>query len=338
MELKPFLVDVPVKVSIWIRPECQRKQFEVIKEARPSKLFLVSDGGRNQDEWNAIYQNRKMYEEEVDWSSKVEKIYNDKNLGLYQTARKAIEIIYGQVEYSIFLEDDIIPSVSYFQYCAELLEKYKNDERIECISGMNFLGKSDDVTSDYFFSKFAGGWATATWKRVFEDRCEFSEYREDPYIMKLLKENTKGNRWIWKALIGYAQNGVYEGHVAASEFYTEFNMYAQSRLQIVPKVNMICCMGATENATHSDTIDTIPRGIRQIYNMKTYEMSFPMKHPRFEIEDRIYAKKRNRILGHNMPWIQFYRRVERVFLLLLHGRFKFVGQKIKSIGKANIET
>ena len=54
------------------------------------------------------------------------KIYNDKNLGLYQTARKAIEIIYGQVEYSIFLEDDIIPSVSYFQYCAELLEKYKN--------------------------------------------------------------------------------------------------------------------------------------------------------------------------------------------------------------------
>ena len=67
-------------------------------------------------------------------------------------------------------------------------------------------------------------------------------------------------------------------------------------------------------------------------------MSFPMKHPRFEIEDRIYAKKRNRILGHNMPWIQFYRRVERVFLLLLHGRFKFVGQKIKSIGKANIET
>ena len=29
-ELKPYLVDVPVKVSIWIREECQRKQFEIL--------------------------------------------------------------------------------------------------------------------------------------------------------------------------------------------------------------------------------------------------------------------------------------------------------------------
>ena len=37
---KPYLVDVPVKINIWIRRECQRRQFEVIKQARPSILFV----------------------------------------------------------------------------------------------------------------------------------------------------------------------------------------------------------------------------------------------------------------------------------------------------------
>ena len=53
--LKKYLVDIPVRINIWIRPECQRRQFEVIKKARPSILFIQSDGGRNDEEWQAIY-------------------------------------------------------------------------------------------------------------------------------------------------------------------------------------------------------------------------------------------------------------------------------------------
>ena len=44
ISMKQYLVDVPVSINIWIRPECQRQQFEVIKKARPSILFLISDG------------------------------------------------------------------------------------------------------------------------------------------------------------------------------------------------------------------------------------------------------------------------------------------------------
>ncbi len=338
MKLKPYLVDVPVKVAIWIRPDCQRKQFEVIKKARPSRLFLVSDGGRNEEEWKAIRLNRKMYEEEIDWECDVTKIYNDKNLGLYATGKKAGEIIWSQIEYGIFLEDDVIPSVSYFRYCAELLEKYKDDERVESIGGMNFLGVYKEAASDYFFTKFSGGWGIATWKRVQDDRCDFSEYGNDPYIMKLLKENTKGNKWLWNSLTGYAANGIHEGHAAGSEFFTEFDMCAQNRLQIVPRVNLISYIGATKDAAHSDSLETLPKGLRRIFNMKAYEMKFPMKHPRFLINDVIYEKKGNRITGHNMPVIQFARRIERIFLLLRHGRIKYLIGKVRNIGKPHCET
>lgn len=78
--MKEFLIDVPVQINIWIRPECQKKQFEVIKKVRPSILFLVSDGGRNEAEWNAIKINRKLYDENIDWNCKVYKLYAKKIL------------------------------------------------------------------------------------------------------------------------------------------------------------------------------------------------------------------------------------------------------------------
>ena len=131
--LKPYLVDVPVRVNIWIRPECQRKQFEVLKQARPSIIFLQSDGGRNEKEWEAIRKNRKIFEEEVDWDCTIHKLYEEENQGLYTMGKKVSKYIWEHVDRCIFLEDDFIPAVSFFQYCAELLEKYKDDTRISCI-------------------------------------------------------------------------------------------------------------------------------------------------------------------------------------------------------------
>lgn len=58
--MKPYIVDVPVRINIWIRPDCQSKQFEITKMARPSTIFLQSDGGRTDGEWEAIYSNREI--------------------------------------------------------------------------------------------------------------------------------------------------------------------------------------------------------------------------------------------------------------------------------------
>ena len=166
---KPYLVNVPVKINIWIRPECQRKQFEVLKQARPSILFVTSDGGRTEKEWEAIYANRKLYDKQIDWNCTVYKLYMDENLGMYAMGKKRAELVWNNVDRCVSLEDDIIPSVSFFRYCAELLEKYKDDQRIECICGMNHLGKCENVHSDYFFSRQGSIWGTATWKRVYEE-------------------------------------------------------------------------------------------------------------------------------------------------------------------------
>lgn len=102
MNKKPWLVDVPVKVNIWVRPECQRKQFEVIKQARPSILFIQSDGGRNEQEWKIINEHRKMFDTEIDWDCTVYKLYEETNQGMYTMGRKLHDFVWSKVDRCIF--------------------------------------------------------------------------------------------------------------------------------------------------------------------------------------------------------------------------------------------
>ncbi len=335
--MKPYLVDVPVRVNIWIRPECQRKQFEVLKKARPSIIFLQSDGGRNEKEWEAIYQNRKIFETEVDWDCTIYKIYEEKNLGLYTMGQKVSKFIWERVDRCIFLEDDYLPSVSFFRYCAELLEKYKDDLRVACICGMNHLGICEDVTADYFFARQGSIWGVARWKRSVEMRDTEFAYGKDPYVMKLLKQRAKHNPIFFKRAEAYAKQKYYEGHVAGGEFFIEFAMYGQNQLQIIPKRNMISCMGATGNSAHAGELRTMSKGIRRVFDMETYEMEFPMKDTKYVIPDVEYEKKRNRIMAYNHPWVKRYRKIESLFLQARRGTL-WKKIKKKMMNRKGLET
>lgn len=326
--MKEYLVDVPVRVNIWIRPECQKKQFEIIKKARPSILFLQSDGGRNEGEWENIYANRRLIDEGIDWECTVYRFYEDHNNGLYAMAKKITEFIWQTVDRCIFLEDDILPSVSFFRFCAELLEKYKDDQRIEAICGMNHLGKYEVVQSDYFFSRQGSIWGMATWKRTYLERGIF-EYANDAYVMKTLRERTKNNPTIWRRLRGYAQNEMYEGHMPAGEFWHEFHMYAQNRVQIIPKVNLIKNIGCTEDSAHMDSLNQMPHGIRRIFNMKIYEITFPLKHPRYVMPDIYYEKKRNKIMAYNTPVRHLIRLFDRALIKIISGRAKEIPEIVR---------
>lgn len=101
--MKEYLVDVPVKIKIWVREDCQKKQFEIIKLARPSIVFVQSDGGRNEEEWKSINANRYMIDNGIDWNCKVYKLYENVNDGLYAMNQKTISLIWDKVDRCIFL-------------------------------------------------------------------------------------------------------------------------------------------------------------------------------------------------------------------------------------------
>ena len=327
--LKPALVNVPVRVNIWIRPECQKRQFEILKEARPSILFLISDGGRNEREWKAIRQNRKMIDEQIDWECTVYRLYEDKNQGLYTMARKGAKLIWSIVDRCIFLEDDYVPSITYFQFCAELLERYKDDERIEAICGMNHCETWDNATADYFFATEGSIWGIATWRKRYEERdFEFS-YAKDPYVMGLLKKKLKNEKGFWRKVEGYPYNPLLENHTPGGEFFYRLAIHMERRLYIIPKKNMISNVGCTADGAHAAEYHLLPKGIRRVFGMKTYELEGSLKHMKYVIADEEYVKRRNRIMAVDHPLVAFWRRMESFFLTVRYKGARGIFNKIR---------
>lgn len=333
---RPFLVDVPVRVNLWIRPWCQRDQFEVLKKACPSIMILQSDGGRNEKEWDAIRQNREIFDNEIDWNCHIYKFYEESNLGLYAMSGKVSRFIWEQFDRCVFLEDDYVPSVSFFRYCAELLEKYKDDYRISRICGMNSVGTWDDASSDYFFSKDGSVWGVATWRRVVKQRDYTFGYGKDSYVMKLLKKNVPS--FIYKMISGYATNSNYGGHVAGDEFWTFFNAYAFNQLQIIPRRNLICNIGYGEGSAHANGAK-FKGSIPKMMNLPVYEMQFPMNHPKYFVADEEYALRMQKDLGQGSFWVKTSHRLKYYTNLIVHGQLLYILRKTKDkiFGKSIVE-
>lgn len=304
MSNNDYLVDVPVRVAIWTRPECQQKQFEIIKKAKPSILFLQSDGGRNEEEWNAIIKNRKMYDEGVDWNCQVFKIYENENLGMYAMSKKVQEYIWERVDRCIFLEDDYIPSVSFFAFCAELLERYKDDLRISMISGNNVFEIHESAKQyDYFFTEEGWSiWGTATWRNRAQNRQYPLKYSNNDYVKNCLKDNMPA---FWYDKVDrYCRGILADGHYPGTEFHYAVNNYLHHQLSIVPTKNMICNIG--KDGEHAKS-NKMRKGKDDVFfNIPAYEVTFPIKHPDYVINDRAFGVAYSKLLGHSRTILGLY--------------------------------
>lgn len=330
--MKPYLVDIPVRLNVFVRPEALKEVFDVIREARPSILFLVSDGPRDTvpTDKERIEASRRVVED-IDWDCRVHKLYSEKNQGMYTTGKNAWEYIFNIVDRCIMLEDDVVPSVCFFRFCAELLEKYKNDLRISRICGMNHLGYYKEPNSDYFFSKEGSIWGYAIWKRTYENYDYDFGYGKDKYVLNRLKENTKHEKKMMRKYYGYANGYYVDGHTAGSEFFFECAVDLYNQLNLVATKNMICNIGVGDGSTHSaDSLKELPKGIRRIFFMETYEHEFPLRHPKFVIEDKNYQRKVNRIMGWGHPLVIFYRRTEILIRRTMFGDKKKLLKRIIS--------
>lgn len=321
------MLDIAVCINIWIRPELQRKQFCIIKQVKPTVLFLISDGGRTNLENDVILKNRAYVESQIDWDCIVYKLYENYNNGLYCMIEKKHKLVWNKVDSCIFMEDDIIPSVSFFFFCYEMLKKYESDMRVSYVSGMNYDGVTNEVDSDYFFTTGSSMWGVAMWKRTYSNYN--LNFRNSSYVMDVLCRNIGNNKKTLKRVREYAKNGISDGHIPGSEFYLGLSYYLQNQLVIVPKYNLVSCEGATDDAEHSSKLSLLPKGIRRVYNMKTYELSKELKHPNYIITNHEYVSRMYRILAINHPIILFYRKLSQIMLNIKAGNYAYIKLKIK---------
>lgn len=164
------MIKVPVLLVAFNRPDTTKKVFDKIRDVKPKKLYFAVDAPRDghlQDEQNVA--KVKQIIEQVDWKCEVKKNYAKKNQGCGPGPKNAISWVFESEDRAIILEDDCVPSLPFFNYCDELLERYKNDTRIWVISGNQFFEDAVNSTHSYFFVRYCASWGWATWKRCWDE-------------------------------------------------------------------------------------------------------------------------------------------------------------------------
>lgn len=322
----PALVDVAVLILFFNRPEPLSAVFEQVKKARPSKLFLYQDGPRGEKDMPGILACRKIVDE-IDWECEVHQWYQEKNFGCDPSEYLSQKWAFSIVEKCIVLEDDDIPSLSFFPFCKELLDKYEHDTRISMITGINYDEISKDMPYDYFFATTfsISGWAS--WRRVIDQWDEHYSFLDDAFNLRQLEEYIKERKY-QKEFIEFCRH-----HRESGKAYYETIFHAaiffNSGLSIVPAKNMINNLGATAGSTHfGGSNNLLPKGYRRIFTMKRYEQDFPLKHPRYIIENVGYKNRMFRIMAWGHPWIKIGRSFEELYLNLRYGNFQHIRKSL----------
>src|SRR5258708_3549575 len=162
--------NTPILFLIFNRPFPTRRVFAEIRKARPAKLFVAADGPRpdKPEDLETCRETREIIKD-IDWPCEVQTLFRDKNLGCGVAVSGAITWFFQNVEQGIILEDDCLPDPSFFPFCTELLERYKDDERILLISG-NFLQQKNKkfmVKASYYGTLIPHLWGWASWRRAW---------------------------------------------------------------------------------------------------------------------------------------------------------------------------
>ena len=282
-------IDIPVYLNFFNRPETFKYVFDAVKKARPSKLFLSCDGARkdNQNDMENITKCQKIAED-IDWECEVYKNYSKENLGCGMRMYTGISWAFEYVDRLIVLEDDCVPSEDFFKFCYELLEKYKDDDRIYMINAMNHLIEYKATPNSYFFGQGCC-WGWATWKRAWQQMDFQMGFLADDYSMKCVERKYPFYRNARKE--GKQKSEILKSgkRLSSWTYQNGMGIALNSQMAIIPSVNLITNIGLTADSTHAvNNLNKLSKRTRAYFNAPLIPMEFPLKHPKFVIDDWNY--------------------------------------------------
>lgn len=312
--MKPWEIDVAVLIIFFKRDRQLIETFEAVKKAKPRQLLLWQDGPRNKTDMEGILACREIVKE-IDWECEIYKHYNEKNLGCDPSTFYSHKWAFSIVDKCIILEDDFVANQSFFRFCKELLDKYEFDTRINHICGMNVLGEYKDYPYDYLFS-YTGSNAWASWRRVIDGWDDsYAFLHDERYIDNLRKIYGKKFELWYKTANQRETTGV-----PYWESILCFDSLLNSRLAIIASRNMVKNIGMTNDSTHSNTqFKYLTKEEQQLFELPTYELEFPLKHPPYVVADIKYHQQLDLFFANGHPLIKLKRKLYHIFKYMIYG-------------------
>jgi len=271
-------INTPVLFLIFNRPDTTQRVFNEIRRAQPAQLFIAADGPRDNrpDDIENCKKTREIIHH-VDWDCKVSTLFRDNNLGCKLAVSSAIDWFFSQVDEGIILEDDCVPDQSFFPFCQELLERYRNDERVMIISGDNFQFGKRRTEFSYYFSRFPHLWGWASWKRAWHyydvEMKLWPIIHDGDWLMDIFNDRDAVRYW------NHILEAAYNDKIDTWDYQWSFSCWIQGMLCILPNTNLVSNIGFGQDASHTHNMRN------PFAYMSVTPMQFPLNHPPFIIRD-----------------------------------------------------
>jgi hypothetical protein len=235
----------PILFLVFNRTDETTQSFEIIRKAKPPRLYVAADGPRDfvSGEAEVCNEVRKIASN-VDWECEVFTLFRTQNMGCKMAIVTAINWFFESEEEGIIIEDDVIPTEAFFPFCDSLLEKYRNNEQVKAINGFNQFGQ-EVANNSYFFSRGYYPWGWATWK------SRWVGYKEKDIDVTLLDD--KGIREVYhKAAIEgvkFNLNIINKGILDTWDYQMLYMIMVQKGYVVAPYANLTSNIGV--NGAHS---------------------------------------------------------------------------------------
>ncbi|RDU59112.1 methyltransferase FkbM [Helicobacter marmotae] len=298
-----YICQSPILLIVYKRVDTLKAICQVLQKVQPKTLYIASNAPKNSQEANKVKEVRAFLESAFTWQCELKTLYRDSHLNAKCSISSAISWFFSLEERGIILEDDCLPSLSFFRFCDECLEKYNNTSQVFMISGWSALDFAPHQTTktlspkaslkeDYYFSKYNHIWGWASWARAWgQYQLEFSDFKAE---FKALHNfcNMREKRAWHKIFKLYAR-----GQIDTWDYPWTYSIWKNNGLCIYPKDNMIQNIGFNrDDAAHT-------KGDCKFAQMPTYELHFPLKHPTTIAQNKALDKLNFEIVFDSTPLI-----------------------------------
>lgn len=283
-------MNTAVLFIIFNREDTATKVFSKIREQKPSKLYVAADGPRAHKEGEdaKCKLTRETILNMIDWECDVKTLFRDANLGCRKAVSSAIDWFFQNEEMGIILEDDCLPDSSFFNFCTDLLEKYKDDERVMMISGDNFQNGKKYGKASYYFSKYVHIWGWASWRRAWAmydiDMKDYAVFKKENRMDDVFKDEQESSYWLERF------DSVALRNLDTWDYQWVYTVMKNNALAIMPNVNLISNIGFGTAATHTTDLND-PNANIPTQSIKKIE------HPAFVLPNADADKASKQYLG-----------------------------------------
>lgn len=301
------MLNTPILLITFNRPNHTRKVLERILEANPCDLYVFQDGAREGNEADVVkcQQVRDVINELVtkhqtpDTQHQTPNTqhqipitlhtnYSSINLGCGPGPFTAISWFFQNVEYGIIFEDDIIPHPLFFSFMETILTRYANDNRIGMVAGHNFYRKYSLGHSYYLTFDTEGTLGWGTWRRVWQGLTFDIKVEQKPFENSLIHNYGMPKCYAHKEYEHFRNVLDVDRH-DRWDYQWEYYLKLHGYLNIKPN----SCL-----TTHDDGGDATHKGcyFSPNYQMEVHEAKFyPIRHPRrvrIDLLERLRVLKR----------------------------------------------